>query len=67
MEGVIAALNRLAVELLGQDRAVAAFPDVAKLVLAMRRAAAAATAAASADPHSSGGGGSGGAEAGRER
>jgi hypothetical protein len=45
MEGVVAALSHLVIQLMGQERAMGAFPDVAKLVLAQRRAAAAATGA----------------------
>jgi hypothetical protein len=48
MEDVVAALNLLVIQLMGQERAMAAFPDVAKLVLAQRRAAAAAAAAEAA-------------------
>jgi len=49
MDGVVTALNHLVIDLMGQDRAIAAFPDVAKLVLAQRRAAAAAAGAAGGD------------------
>lgn len=61
MEDVISSLNLLVVDLMGPDRAMAAFPDMAKLVLALRRAGAAAAAPCSANGSDSS---SGGAEAG---
>jgi hypothetical protein len=45
MAGVIAALNCMAVELLGEETALLAFPDLARHVMAQRRSAAAAAAA----------------------
>jgi hypothetical protein len=44
MAGVIAALNSMALDLLGEDQALLAFPDLARHVLAQRRSAAAAAA-----------------------
>lgn len=44
MTGVVASLNALAVDALGPDAAVAAFPDTARLVAERRRTAAAAAA-----------------------
>ncbi|WIA40607.1 hypothetical protein OEZ86_013945 [Tetradesmus obliquus] len=45
MQGVIQQLNALALELLGEEAALLAFPDLARQVLAQRRSAAAAAAA----------------------
>lgn len=44
MDAVVASVNREIISLMGPERAVAAFPDLAKAVAAARRAAAAAAA-----------------------
>lgn len=51
MQGVVEHLNCMAVDLLGEEQAVAAFPDIARAISAQRRIAAAAAAATAAHRH----------------